>query len=139
MIKSARMGMKMISEKETLKRRAAVMILISLFLAAVSVILAILANNGFAIPCIFNKVTGLYCPGCGNTRAAISLLKFDFLAAFYYNPLFLLEFLYIGWIYLSCSVSYIKGSGFAYHTKTNVPDICILTIILVWGIIRNVI
>ena len=28
-------------------------------------------------PCIFNKLTGLYCPGCGNTRALAALLHGD--------------------------------------------------------------
>jgi len=26
-------------------------------------------------PCAFYKVTGLYCPGCGNTRSVLSLLE----------------------------------------------------------------
>lgn len=31
---------------------------------------------------------GIPCPGCGMTRAFISLLKFDISQAFYYHPLF---------------------------------------------------
>lgn len=37
------------------------------------------------IPCVFNLVTGLYCPGCGISRMFISLAAFDFKAAFGYN------------------------------------------------------
>ena len=33
------------------------------------------------IPCVFHIVTGLYCPGCGVTRFAVSLLHFDFRSA----------------------------------------------------------
>lgn len=29
------------------------------------------------IPCIFNKITKLYCPGCGMTRAIFYLLELD--------------------------------------------------------------
>ena len=28
-------------------------------------------------PCVFHKLTGLYCPGCGNTRALAALLHGD--------------------------------------------------------------
>ncbi len=37
------------------------------------------------IPCIFNLVTGLHCPGCGISRMFISLFSLDFKTAFSYN------------------------------------------------------
>ena len=36
--------------------------------------------------CIFQFLFGLPCPGCGLGRACISLIKFDFIGAFFYNP-----------------------------------------------------
>lgn len=39
-------------------------------------------------PCLFNKFTGLYCPGCGGTRAVHYLLHGEIAAAFAMNPLF---------------------------------------------------
>jgi hypothetical protein len=41
-----------------------------------------------AIPlfCPFKALTGIPCPGCGMTRALISMTKGDFHAAFRYNP-----------------------------------------------------
>src|SRR5690625_7939498 len=39
------------------------------------------------IPCIFNKITGLDCPGCGMTRAALSLLDGNIYQAFRWNML----------------------------------------------------
>ncbi len=43
--------------------------------------------------CIFNNLFGIPCPGCGMTRAFISIIKLDFVSAFQYNitsiPLFL--------------------------------------------------
>lgn len=38
-------------------------------------------------PCLFNKLTGLYCPGCGMTRALHSLMHFNFYQAIRYNVL----------------------------------------------------
>lgn len=39
------------------------------------------------IPCIFHAVTGLYCPGCGGTRALKVFLKGDFWLSFQYHPI----------------------------------------------------
>lgn len=55
-------------------------------------------------PCLFRSVTGLYCPGCGGTRALKYLLRGDIGRSLWYHPLvgymavvMLLEFL--GWIW----------------------------------------
>lgn len=36
--------------------------------------------------CMFNKYLGIYCPGCGGTRAIISLFKGHFIRSFIYHP-----------------------------------------------------
>lgn len=41
-------------------------------------------------PCPFNWLTGLYCPGCGATRALHALLHGDLEKAFSMNPVFVL-------------------------------------------------
>ncbi|WP_309122278.1 DUF2752 domain-containing protein [Paenibacillus sp.] len=46
-----------------------------------------LPATGLGIPCVFHEATGLYCPGCGMTRAALSLLEGDLPQAFRYNAL----------------------------------------------------
>lgn len=38
------------------------------------------------IPCIINKVTGYYCPGCGGTRAVLSLFHGYVFESLKYNP-----------------------------------------------------
>ena len=43
--------------------------------------------KGPILPCIFNKITGLYCPGCGMTRAVNSIFNFKFYQAFRFNAL----------------------------------------------------
>lgn len=44
----------------------------------------------FKITCPIKMITGISCPGCGMTRAYLSLLRFDIAKAFYYHPLFFL-------------------------------------------------
>ncbi len=43
--------------------------------------------------CIYKRTLGIPCPGCGMTRAFISLAKLDIRSAFYYHPLFILPVL----------------------------------------------
>ena len=42
------------------------------------------------IGCLIKFLTGISCPGCGMTRAWISMLRFHFKKAFFYHPLVLL-------------------------------------------------
>jgi hypothetical protein len=48
------------------------------------------AGNPF-LPCIFHRMTGLYCPGCGMTRALHALVHFDLLRAIRMNAFFVLS------------------------------------------------
>lgn len=42
------------------------------------------------VGCVFRRITGIPCPGCGMTRAHLAALRLDFRAAFYYHPLWFL-------------------------------------------------
>ena len=39
------------------------------------------------VPCFFSSVIGVYCPGCGGTRAVKALLRGQFLLSVWYHPL----------------------------------------------------
>ena len=39
-----------------------------------------------SLPCPFHFLTGLYCPGCGGTRAVMALLTGNWKASLYYHP-----------------------------------------------------
>lgn len=39
------------------------------------------------VPCFFRTLFGMYCPGCGGTRALLALLGGHFLQALWYHPL----------------------------------------------------
>lgn len=119
------------------KRRVIRVIIISFGIILAGTILAILAANGLSIPCILNKLTGLECPGCGNTRAAMALLKFDIASAFKYNMLFIPEFFYLGFVYVSSAVNYLKGGAFSYKSPFKALDVIFLIVFVLWGIVRN--
>ena len=45
------------------------------------------ATHRFYPACLFHKLTGLWCPGCGSTRALHQLIHGNLSAAFRLNPL----------------------------------------------------
>jgi Protein of unknown function (DUF2752) len=49
------------------------------------------AKNNFYPVCLFHKLTGLNCPGCGATRALFALLHGHFLRALHDNALFVVS------------------------------------------------
>ena len=60
-------------------------------IALITVLVMIVKINGIGIlhkmpPCAFNKVTGLYCPGCGGTRATIALFRGQIIRSFRFHP-----------------------------------------------------
>lgn len=42
---------------------------------------------GQGFPCLFQVTTGLYCPGCGGTRATFFLLHGELMKSLQYHPL----------------------------------------------------
>ena len=87
-------------------------------------------NTG--IPCAFHKITGLYCPGCGGTRAVISLIKLDLYQAIRYNALIVCI------TPIAVMYSIIK---FGMKKNIKIPNwiwIIILMVVLLFTILRNI-
>lgn len=53
----------------------------------IAVVLAMFSTIDIAIPCLFTKLTGTECLGCGMTRATMSIMKFDLERAWHFNKL----------------------------------------------------
>ena len=119
-----------------IKKTKAALVLGAVFL----VYLLQIPFTGFRVPCIFHRITGLRCPGCGSTRFALAVLKFDFASAYSYN-----QFLFLTWPFLFFEAVYtlflypaeiFKGS--AKFRKINDKLLIIYLVALVaFGILRN--
>ena len=60
------------------------------FLVAYSIL------NYYGITCVFLKLFGIPCPGCGMTRACLSLLRLDIMGAVRYNiVVFFMPYIFI--------------------------------------------
>ena len=93
-------------------------------------------NIGF--DCVVNRFTGLYCSGCGMTRAVYSLIQLDFYQAFRYNVLSIILLPII----VLCVLFEIYAKVF---DKTNIMNripswiwYTIAIVVVVFGIIRNI-
>lgn len=93
----------------------------------------LLLRNGylhFGVPCLFYKITGLWCTGCGVTRMLIRLSKLDFVGAFRSNEFVFLTLPAILWVWLY------EGSRF--KKAKEVGTWVLLSAALTFGILRNI-
>lgn len=83
----------------------------SLVLAAGSTVLFLFDPSGLALypPCPFHTLTGLYCPGCGTTRALHQLLHGHLREALGLNPLMVLMLPFLGYSLLSYTTFVVRG------------------------------
>ena len=61
-------------------------------------------------PCMLHQLTGLYCPGCGGTRAVMALIKGRCLSSFFYHPVVLYSFLLAAYFMISNTIQ-LCGKG----------------------------
>lgn len=104
----------------------------SLILAIGILSIIVLLKCDIRIPCFFHTITGLFCPGCGGTRAMEAIFNLKIYQALRYNALIILL--------LPFAIPYIIYR-FILNGKKRIPDmiwIFLLIITIIFGIIRNI-
>lgn len=95
--------------------------------------------DSLKVHCIIYRVTGLYCPGCGASRACYAILHGDWSSAAGKNILLVVLLPFFGLYAAVRSVDWaITGVN---RVDKHIPDIClyvVLGIVIVYGIIRNI-
>lgn len=97
-------------------------------------------ENAPTIPCAFHEQTGLYCPGCGDTRALHALVHGRILEAFGYNLLFPFIALVMTWYYLVGLTTLFCRKRVMWIPQT-LPKwalITIATVIVLFAVLRNI-
>lgn len=90
-------------------------------------------------PCAFRQVTGLLCPGCGMSRATVSLLTFDPVTAFRYNPVYtvLLAIIIIWFIWFAIN-AFSSNYKTPFRSKRyTVFGVSAFILLIIFGIVRN--
>lgn len=59
-------------------------------------------------PCIFHKLTGFYCLGCGGTRAVFAFARGDFLRSLFFHPFVPYAAVLGGWFMISQTIERIS-------------------------------
>ena len=94
---------------------------------------------GFGIPCVFHKITGLYCPGCGVTRMFSALSKLEIAEAFRSNSLVLILLPYGIFAYVRRYLYVmIKGEEYNYKNYHRYVRTVIVVLVVAFGIVRNI-
>ena len=99
----------------------------------------ILYTFGNPLFCVFHKLTGLYCPGCGSGRASAALLHLDFAAAFQYNCLYVLLLPFIVYYLLKQYIILVfRKDLLPMFSIDGLAAKIVLAVILVFWILRNI-
>lgn len=117
------------------RQRLGNVLLVCVILTAAAVITDI---SGHGIPCLFRKITGFRCPGCGNTHAFTACMHFRWKEAFSYNYFFPAEFLYLGFTAAASGIRYIQTGEQTLVTPPERMNTIFLIFVTVWFILRNI-
>jgi hypothetical protein len=79
-------------------------------------------------PCPLHRYTGLWCPGCGTTRALHQLLHGNVAAAFQFNPLAISLLPVIGYLFVRREEDALKP----------VWIWTLLSVVVAFGVLRNI-
>ena len=93
--------------------------------------------TGLAVPCIFRTLTGWQCPGCGITRACLSLLKGEIRTSFSYNPVLYIAGPCIIYLIVRGDLNYIKGDAYRLGSADTVLIYILIMAALIFGVVRN--
>ena len=93
-------------------------------------------NIGFS--CALNEVFGIYCPGCGTTRALMSLLRLDIYQAFRYNAFSIIILPAVGILYIIFIYELVFNKTVDILKKVPIKVWIILgSLFFIYGVIRN--
>ena len=99
--------------------------------------LQVFQKFGVGIPCIFYKLTGYKCPGCGMTHALREVWNGNFQNAWEYNPLSVTVFpiLCIYLLYRFQKEHFGKGDGF--YIWEYILLALLFIVVVLFGYVRN--
>ena len=105
---------------------------------AAGILYYFITRLGIAIPCMFHKITGFYCPGCGVSRMCIHLIQLDFYKAFRSNPGVFISLPFLAVLFLMHLHDYIRYNHIPKYKWLTVLEIIDAVILIIFGVLRNI-
>jgi len=92
-----------------------------------------------ALPeCEFHRLTGLYCPGCGATRAVYLFLHGHVAQAIGANPMLAIVFPFLGWALLAFTFQAVTGRRVAGPRPSALWIRLFLVVLMLFWLLRNI-
>lgn len=99
-------------------------------------IVTLVVTGRVTLLCIFNSFTGYYCPGCGVTRAVISLFRGQLYQAFRYNSIIFIDIPII--LFLEIFVKLFGKNNEKIKRVSNIILIILVILTIMYGVLRNI-
>ena len=99
----------------------------------------LVSKIGFGIPCLFYKITGFQCPGCGITHMCLVLINGNIKEAFLANPVVFSFSPFILFLLFKSMLCYLNDKKFVLNRYQSIFCKIIIITLLCYGIIRNII
>ena len=116
-------------------------IAIKKYLIVLSVLVAYLVwvlLTDIKLPCMIYQLTGFQCSACGITRMFLSILKFDFVSAFFFNPYLFVSLPILAVCILVTEINYIRNGKYNFRVVKYILFAELIGFI-VFGVLRNVV
>ena len=95
--------------------------------------------TGLAIHCLFRKVTGLLCPGCGVTGMCVALLHLDWRGAFSCHPVLFVLLLPLTAVFICGAAGYVQNGRFRFARWQNLILYVSVAALVIFGVVRNLV
>lgn len=95
--------------------------------------------TGLAIPCLFRKMTGLLCPGCGVTGMCVALLHLDWRGAFSCHPVLFVLLLPLTAVFICNAAGYVQDGRFRFARWQNFILYVSVAALAIFGVVRNLV
>lgn len=99
----------------------------------------LLVHFNIGIPCLFNVITNLKCPGCGITHLILNLSKFKFRQAFLCNQFIFITSPFIIYFIIKKYLCWLLNITFKLNKVENILIILLLIDSIIFTIARNII
>ncbi|MFC1726257.1 DUF2752 domain-containing protein [candidate division KSB1 bacterium] len=114
---------------------------IFIFIVTIAIVGAVFTDPGSPVGsiCVFNKITGYYCPFCGLTHSFNSTLHLNISDAFNYNLLGPLLFIILVLLAVKLLIELVSGVNIKVNVLQNkYLPLIIISVFLIYGLIRNI-